>query len=381
MLSDYRCAANVRRTSGGDEALRGMRDEMLSAGLMPAKRTIAAGWAVVAIAYAPAVWLVGATQGERASLHETLGAMAVFFLPWALATPTLLRLSAGLPLMSGRTVRSLPLLGLAGIVVIPIITAAGLGLELFLGWAFGSRAPLSMVQLATGVAITSFFSVPVYCAVVGIGQTLVWVERTRHRERMLARARLETLRAQINPHFLFNALSAVAELAHRDATAAQNAIARLADVLRTTLANDAEEATLAEEVALTKDHIELHRMLLPAELDVRMTMSDQAWTARVPALILQPLAENAFVHGLCRLAESGWLTITGIVDDGRLVIEIANAVADGNLSSRGLGLGLAGVRERLTVWSDGSGTMTVDRRRDRFVVRIDLPHVDGRLAS
>jgi two-component system sensor histidine kinase AlgZ len=196
---------------------------------------------------------------------------------------------------------------------------------------------------------------------------------------MLSRARLETLRAQINPHFLFNALGAVAELAHRDATAAQEAIARLADVLRTTLANDAEEATLAEEVALTKDHIELHRLLLPAELDVRMTMSDQAWTARVPALILQPLAENAFVHGLGRMAESGWLTITGNVDDGRLVIEIANAVADANLFARGLGSGLAGVRERLTAWNDGSGTMTVDRRPDRFVVRIDMPHIDGGL--
>jgi hypothetical protein len=354
---------------------------MLSAGVMPAKRTIAAGWAVVALAYAPAVWLVGAAQGQRASLPETLGAMVVFFLPWALSTPTLLRLSARLPLMPGRAVRSLPLLGLAGIIVIPTITAVGLGLEVVLGWALGSRAPSSMAQLATGVAITSFFSVPVYCAVVGIGQTLVWVERTRHRERMLARARLETLRAQINPHFLFNALGAVAELAHRDATAAQNAIARLADVLRTTLANDAEEATLAEEVALTKDHIELHRLLLPAELDVRITTSEQAWMARVPALILQPLAENAFVHGLGRMAESGWLTITANVEDGRLVIEIANAVADGNLSSRGLGSGLAGVRERLTAWNDGSGTMTVDRRPDRFTVRIDMPHVEGRMAS
>ncbi|WP_242415187.1 sensor histidine kinase [Sphingomonas panni] len=381
MLTGYRCAVKARRTSFSDDSLRGVCDGMLSAGLMPAKRTIAAGWAVVAFAYTPAVWLVGATQGQSASLPETLCAMAVFFLPWALSTPTLLRLSAGLPLIPGRTARSLPLLGLAGIIVIPTITAVGLCLEVVLELALGSRAPSSIVQLATGVAITSFFSVPVYCAVVGVGQTLVWVERTRHRERMLARARLETLRAQINPHFLFNALGAVAELAHRDATAAQNAIARLADVLRTTLANDAEEATLAEEVALTKDHIELHRLLLPAELDVRMTMSDKAWTARVPALILQPLAENAFVHGLGRIAESGGLTITGNVDDGRLVIEIANAIADAKLSSRGLGSGLAGVRERLTAWNDGSGTMTVDRRADRFVVRIDMPYVDGRLAS
>lgn len=349
--------------------------------LQPGARTIAGGWAVVALAYAPAVWLIGASQGQRSSPVATIGAMVVFFLPWALATSHLLRLSARLPLGIGRTRRSLMLLAVVGVVAIPTITAAGLACEWMLAWVVGPRHAMSVSRLAAGVAITSFFSVPVYGAVIGIGQTLIWVERTRQRERMLAHARLDMLRAQINPHFLFNALGAISELAHRNAATAQLAIGRLADVLRTTLASDAAAATLAEEVALTKDHIELHRLLLPGPLDVRLTISPEAWVARVPALILQPLVENAFVHALSRLTGGAWLTITANVCDGRLAIEVANAIAPTGAPSRGLGSGVTSVRERVRAWSGGRGELATDQRPDRFVAHINLPLLSNNAAS
>lgn len=349
--------------------------------LQPGVRTIAGGWAVVALAYAPAVWMIGAAQGQVSSPMATIGAMILFFVPWALATPRLLRLSARLPLGTGRTRRSLMLLAVVGIVAIPTITATGLALEWTLAWVTGPRHAMSVSRLAAGVAITSFFSVPVYGAVIGIGQTLIWVERTRQRERMLARARLDTLRAQINPHFLFNALSAISELAHRDATTAQLAISRLADVLRTTLASDAVNVNLAEEVALTKDHIELHRLLLPGALDVRLKISPEAWVAQVPSLILQPLIENAFVHALSRLTAGAWLTITADVCGERLAIEVANAIAPTDIASRGLGSGVTSVRERIMAWSGGRGGLTTDQRYDRFVARIDLPLLSEDAAS
>jgi hypothetical protein len=341
--------------------------------LQPGVRTIAGGWAVVALAYAPAVWMIGAAQGQGSSPIATIGAMVLFFLPWALATPPLLRLSARRPLGIGRTQRSLMLLAMVGLVAIPTITAIGLALEWTLSWVAGARHAMALSRLAAGVAITSFFSVPVYGAVIGVGQTLIWVERTRQRERMLARARLDTLRAQIKPHFLFNALSAISELAHRDAATAQLAISRLADVLRTTLASDMAAATLAEEVALTKDHIELHRLLLPGPLDVRLTISPEAWVAQVPALILQPLVENAFVHALSRLTGGAWLTITADVCDGHLAIEVTNAITSTDAPSRGLGSGVASVRERVAAWSGGGGELTTDQRPDRFVAQINLP--------
>jgi hypothetical protein len=341
--------------------------------LLPGKGAIATAWGIVALAYSPAVWMIGGAQGQRTSLIATLGAMLLFFLPWALATPWLLRFSAGTPLGTGRTRRSLMLLALTGLAAIPAITAIGFTLELAASWMAGSARTVSSARLAAGVAITSFFSVPVYGAVIGAGQTLIWVERTRQRERLLARARLDTLRAQINPHFLFNALGAVAELAHRDAGAAQLAIERLADVLRTTLSSDAAEVVLADEIALTKDHIELHRLLLPGPLEVRLTISDEAWLARVPALILQPLVENALVHALSRLTEGAWLTITANVDSGSLGIEVVNAATEADTVTRGLGSGLASVRERLTAWGGEPCTLVTERRTDRFIARISMP--------
>lgn len=163
--------------------------------LQPGMRAVAGGWVVVALAYAPAVWMIGAAQGQGSSPIATIGAMILFFLPWALATPPLLRLSARMPLGIGRTWRSLMLLAMVGLVAIPTITVIGLALEWTLAWVAGPRHDMSVSRLAAGVAITSFFSVPVYGAVIGVGQTLIWVERTRQRERMLARARLDTLRA------------------------------------------------------------------------------------------------------------------------------------------------------------------------------------------
>ena len=269
--------------------------------------------------------------------------------------------------------RALTSLGLVGAFLIPAVTSVGLLLEWAAGAMLGAGRPLSMGRLASGVAITSFFSVPIYAAVIGVGQTLLWIERTRERERLLARARLDTLRAQINPHFLFNALGAVGELAYRDADLARTAIARLADVLRSTLATDAAETTLAEEIAVAKDHIELHRLLLAGPLDFGVTVSPDAWRARVPVLILQPLIENAVVHALARVTSGAWLSISAKVASARLSIEVTNAVCDTVAPSRGLGSGLANIRERLAGIYGGAAALTTRRDADRFVAIIDLP--------
>lgn len=354
---------------------------MLPTDLSPRKRTIAGVWSIVAAAYTPAVWMIGDAQGQRGSFLAAFAAMMVVFLPWALSTPSLLRLSSELPLGSGRTPRSLVRLTVVGAVGVPVVTGTGLTLEWASAWALGIGHPGSLARLPIRVAITSFFSVPIYGGVVAIGQALVWADRTRQQERSLAQARLDTLRAQLNPHFLFNALGAVGELVHRDAGAAQSAIARLADVLRTTLASNSAEVTMAQEIALTKDHIELHRLLLPNQIDVRFVISADAWRARVPALVLQPLVENALVHGLGRMNDGGWLTIKATVDHGRLFIEVANALLPISPPSHGLGSGLQNVRERLAAWRDARSQLVVDRNSDRFVVKLNLPFVPDEMGE
>ena len=214
---------------------------------------------------------------------------------------------------------------------------------------------------------------PTYVAVVGVGQALVYVDRTRTRERLLARARLEALRAQIDPHFLFNALGAIAQLAHRGAEQAEAAIGRLSDVLRSTLASDDAAVPLSTEIATVMDHVELHRMLLPAPLDLRLSIAPAAWDAQVPALILQPLVENAVTHGLSKLTAGAWLAIDAEANGDRLVIEVRNARPPEGSASRGLGIGLRNVGERLEALFGPTAKLTVAADGAAFTARIDLP--------
>ncbi|USI73594.1 sensor histidine kinase [Sphingomonas morindae] len=328
---------------------------------------------MVALAYTPAVWLLNASAGWR-TLLATLGAMILFFLPWALVTPAVLRASARQPLGAGRTLRSLIGIGGMGVILVPVVTALGLLLNEVAAWLIEGRRFLPLAQLAQGATITSFFSVPIYVAVIGVGQALLWIRQTGERERLRADARLEALRAQVNPHFLFNALTAIGELAHNDVDVAQAAIARLADVLRATLAVERPELMLAEEIAIAKDHIELYRLLLPGPLDFRVSASPAAWNAQVPALILQPLVENALVHALARVAQ-GRLCIAAEDHDGRLSLKIENSMPDSIAPSRGAGSGVANARERLTALYGIDATLATDVEGEQFVVTLDLPLV------
>lgn len=338
---------------------------------IPPWYAIGAAWALIALAYTPAVWLLNASAGWR-TLLATLGAMILFFLPWALVTPAVLRASARQPLGAGRTLRSLIVTGGMGVILVPVVTALGLLLNEVAAWLIEGRRFPPLAQLTQGGTITSFFSVPIYVAVIGVGQALLWIRQASERERLRANARLDALRTQINPHFLFNALTAIGELAHNDADVAQAAIARLADVLRATLAIERPELMLAEEIAIAKDHVELYRLLLPGPLDFQVTASPAAWNARVPALILQPLVENALVHALARIAK-GRLSIAAEDRDGRLSVHIRNSMPDNVAPSRGAGSGVANVRERLATLYGTDATLATDVQGGQFMVTVDLP--------
>lgn len=342
---------------------------------MPGPRAIAIGWSVVALAYTPPVMLMNqaGTGAVPAGLMFLL--VATGFAPWALATRPLIRLCARWPLGSGSdNIRHLLWLALIGLAALPLLALAGTSLgQTLLPLLQSGTFEFAPTRIAFAATINGFFSVPTYVAVIGVGQTLVYVDRTRTRERLLARARLDALRAQIDPHFLFNALGAIAQLAHRSPDTAEQAIARLSDVLRSTLSTDDAAVPLSTEIATVMDHVELHRMLLAAALDLRLSIEPTAWRATVPALILQPLVENAVTHGLSRLTSDAWLSITATVVGDRLSIEVANARPMQAPPSRGLGIGLSNAAERLAALHGEAASLTIDVGDGRFAARIELP--------
>lgn len=336
---------------------------------------ICAGWLLVALAWTPASTLVNDQAPSTADFSRGLLFNILHFSGWAAATPLLFQLCKQLPLQGRVTVRNGALLLLAGLIVIPVITLLLPLSEAVFAVVSGDvlAAAIDPSRLAQRVLITSLFAVPTYFAVIAIGQTLVWARRAQLHAQEAAGAELRALRAELNPHFLFNTLGAIAQLAHRSPDKAETAIASLADVLRTSLADVGSTQTIADAVGEVEEHLALYRVLHgPIRFERRI--DDDLWATHLPSRVLVPLVENAMTHGAFDKDGSRWLRLTAQrCGTDRLVMELANPVAASPMPSKGLGSGLEASRRLLAIHSGGQGTLEHCRAGDTYLVRLALP--------
>jgi signal transduction histidine kinase len=187
---------------------------------------------------------------------------------------------------------------------------------------------------------------------------LVWRRmetlQTRARElgELAATAQLAALRAQINPHFLFNSLNSIAQLIHVDPAKAEACVERLAEIFRYLL-NRAEQdfVPLSEELQMTNAYLEIERARFEERLRVETSVDPRALRQMIPNLVLQPLVENAVKHGLSRKVGPGTLRIAARLDGEMLTLVVGD---DGlGMSSAVLadvferGVGLRNLRARL----------------------------------
>ncbi len=166
--------------------------------------------------------------------------------------------------------------------------------------------------------------------------------------RQLAEARLHVLSAQLQPHFLFNALHAISALVWEDQARADRLLARLSDLLRLTLSSGTRvETTLAEEVALLQHYAEIQEARYGDRLRVSFDVDAGVQTALVPRLILQPLVENAIRHGVTRRITPGQVEVRAWEGAGRLHLTVRDdGVGLGSLVREGLGLSITRARLR-----------------------------------
>jgi len=179
------------------------------------------------------------------------------------------------------------------------------------------------------------------------------VERARAVETMraeLAEAELRALRAQINPHFLFNTLNSIAALIRVDQAAAEATTTRLADVFRYTLrASDSGEARLGDELAFLRQYLAIERTRFGKRLVVEEDIARGLDDARIPSMLLQPLVENAVRYAISPRAEGGTLRLVARADGTLLRLTVADdgPGLDATARASGNGFGLHSVRERL----------------------------------
>jgi signal transduction histidine kinase len=189
--------------------------------------------------------------------------------------------------------------------------------------------------------------------------------------RLLAQqAQLVALRAQINPHFLFNALHSVGALVTSDPVRADMAIERLGDLLRYTLGTE-DEVLFAQEWSFTEDYLAFEQLRLGDRLRVHLMVDPSALSSVVPPLILQPLVENAVRHGIADRAEGGRIELTAHVEDSRLVLCVRDD-GHGGESGGPDGIGLTSVRRRLAALYGGRATLVIDGQAG-FAVTVRLP--------
>ncbi len=220
-------------------------------------------------------------------------------------------------------------------------------------------------------------------------QTILLQAQAAQLQAQLADARLAALRTQLNPHFLFNTLHAVSALVERDPRGVRRMIARLSELLRTTLDGaDEQVVPLGQELTFTHRYLEIMQIRFQGRLSIQSQIEPGVLDALVPNLILQPLVENAIKHGVSKIDEEGRIEIHARREGERLVLCVRDngpRVTENGLRA-GEGVGLRNTRERLEQLYGTDQSLSLRAADDGGVVaeaiipfrkRTDLPSLDG----
>ena len=246
-------------------------------------------------------------------------------------------------------------------------------------------APLDRAALLRDLAALFVVGIPVYLLSAEFHYLLLAFEASHAAERRALEsqvdareAELRALRAQLNPHFLFNSLNSINALVGPDPEGARRMCERLGEFLRRTLSLGAQEAVpLGEELALVDRYLDIEQVRFGDRLRVERTLAPEAATCRVPPLLLQPLVENAVKHGIQHCLEGGAIRLEARRENGRLVLSVDNPVDPDSVSKPGEGVGLANVRRRLEMFHARDGHLWAERGERRFRVTLELPAVDA----
>ena len=213
----------------------------------------------------------------------------------------------------------------------------------------------------------------------GAFQRSLVAERRALELQVLAReAELKSLRAQLDPHFLFNSLNSVAALIGNDTAAARQMCFLMAQFFRKSLTLARERSIpLAEEIMLVETFLAIERVRFGERLRTRLEVADDVRNVAVPPLVLQPLVENAVHHGVAHLLEGGEVTIQARLRDGLVEIVVENPCDPDRPPSRGTGVGLNNVRSRIETLSGDRANVDVEASETNFRVSILLPAVNA----
>ena len=340
---------------------------------------IFAAWTVFGLLLANQSSMLSTLGGRQMPVVVALRPAVLEAVLWAFTTIAIFWLARRVPLDRGRVFQAL----VVHLVAAVVIALARTGVMLVLGWYLPwVRVRSFSIQFWATSSQNFLF----YALLLGIAHLVLYYRRYREREqaaeqlaRGLTEARLQALKMQLQPHFLFNTLNAISALIPDEAKPARRMIARLGDLLRGTLEHEAtQEVTLRQELAFLDPYLEIEQARLEDRLTVAMKIAPETLDARVPHLILQPLVENAIRHGIATRIEPGRVEISASCgSDDRLLLEIRDdgrgLNGDSEVSTR-RGVGLTNIRSRLEQLYGGEHRFKLENQASGgVVVQISLP--------
>jgi len=203
------------------------------------------------------------------------------------------------------------------------------------------------------------------------------VERIRNSEMqsLVSQAELRALQAQINPHFLFNALNTLYGTISRENAAARNLVLNLAGLFRYSFAQNPGLIRIEEELVIVRAYLEIEELRLGSKLRSEIEVDDDVLQAEVPVLSIQPLVENAIKHGVALRQSPGFVRICIKRHDEEIAVEISNSGAFREASSEpgSNGVGLANVRRRLALCYGNENNLKISSANDITAVRFSIP--------
>ncbi len=339
-------------------------------------------WTVIAVLFALQWYTYDSFHGTVLPWDHYLRWAVEEWYTWAALTPLVLWLATRRPIRPHRIWQTLPLHIFASIVFTGMATFIQAMFTWLLNQNHWTLARYVGLYLTKDVAI----NIATYWAVTGFAQTLSYYREAGKRElreskleKQLAQAHLQVLQMQLHPHFLFNSLHVIGALIQDEPEAAEQMLLDLGSLLRVFLeGQSSQEITLQRELHLVKLYMGIQQVRFRDRLNVTSLVAPEALDCSVPSLLLQPIVENAIVHGISKNPGHDTIEINARVDGPYLVIEVANhnSSLSPGLTSDGSGfrVGLSNTRQRLSqIYGETANLELCERDPHGVVCRVVIP--------
>ena len=304
---------------------------------------------------------------------------------WFGISPVILYLAKRFPFDDGKWKTSLPVHVVACIVVAPIQLLFDSFVLTRLGYPPNRTFANFFEAYRFFLVANVHLSMLIYMGVVGISSAYRYYQKYRERElrasqleARLAQSRLQVLKMQLHPHFLFNTLNAISELIYKDRESADRMLTDLSDLLRMSFENlEVQEIPLKQELEFLRKYLEIEQMRFHDRLTVDMDIAPETLDASVPNMILQPLVENAIKHGIAPRVSGGRIDIHAARSNGHLEITVVDdglGVPFGDVEHVPEGVGLSNTRRRLRhLYGDGHRFDLTNLENGGLGVSLEIP--------